>query len=54
MGLEGGETPGKAEGDVGSMQAICYAAVIANKVMHHQEGLENQVHPGNCGRLGLS
>ena len=29
MGLEGGEMPGRAEGDLGSMQAIRYAAVIA-------------------------
>ena len=33
MGLEGGEMPGRAEGDLGSMQAIRYAAVIANELM---------------------
>ena len=54
MGLEGGEMPGGAEGDLGSMQAICYAAVIANELMHRQEGLEDWVRPGGCGRLGLS
>ena len=54
MGLEGGEMPGRAEGDVGLMQAICYAAVITNGLMHHQKGLENWVCPGDCGRSGLS
>ena len=54
MGLEGGEMPGRAEGDLGSMQAICYAAVIANELMCHQEGLEDRVRPGDCGRLGSS
>ena len=54
MGLEGGEMPGRAEGDLGLMQAICYAAVIANELMCHQEGLEDWVHPGDCGRLGSS
>ena len=29
MGLEGGEMPGRTEGDLGSMQAIRYAAVVA-------------------------
>ena len=42
MGLEGGEMPGRAEGDLGSMQAICYAAVIANELMRRQEGLEDR------------
>ena len=54
MGLEGEEMPGRAEGDLGSMQAICYAAVIANEVMHCQEGLENQVHPGGRRISGSS
>ena len=54
MGLKGGEMPGRAEGDLGSMQAIRYAAVIANELMHRQEGLEDRVHPGGRGRLGLS
>ena len=54
MGLEGGEMPGRAEGDLGSMQAICYAAVIANELMCRQEGLEDRVHPGDCGRSGSS
>ena len=54
MGLEGGEMPGRAEGDLGSMQAICYATVIANALMCHQEGLEDRVHPGGCERSGLS
>ena len=54
MGLEGGEMPGRAEGDLGSMQAIRYAAVIANEFMRCQEGLEDQVHPGDRGRLGSS
>ena len=44
MGLEGGEVPGRVEEDVGSMQAICYAAVITNELMCFQEGLWNQVH----------
>ena len=35
------------------MQAIRYAAVIANELMCCQEGLENQVHPGDCKRLGV-
>ena len=52
MGLEGGEMPGRAEGDLGSMQAIRYAAVIANELMCHQEGLEDRVDPGDHGRLG--
>ena len=50
MGLEGGEMPGRAEGDLGLMQAIRYAAVIANELMCRQEGLEDQVRPGDCGR----
>ena len=54
MGLEGGEMPGRAEGDLGLMQAIRYAAVIANELMRHQEGLEDRVCPGGHGRLGLS
>ena len=54
MGLEGGEMPGRAEGDLGSMQVICYAAVIANELMCRQEGLEGQVHPGDRGRSGSS
>ena len=54
MGLKGGEMPGRAEGDVSLMQGIHYAAVIVNELMHCQEGLENQVHPGDHGRLGLS
>ena len=54
MGLEGGEMPGRAEGDLGLMQAIRYAAVIANELMHRQEGLEDRVHPGDCGRSGSS
>ena len=54
MGLEGGEMPGRAEGNLGSMQAICYAAVIANELMRCQEELEDRVRPGDCGRLGLS
>ena len=54
MGLKGGEMPGRAEGDLGSMQAIRYAAVIVNELMCHQEGLEDRVRPGDCGRLGLS
>ena len=54
MGLEGGEMPGRAEGDLGSRQAIRYAAVIANELMHHQEGLEGQVCPGDCERSGSS
>ena len=54
MGLEGGEMPGRAKGDLGSMQAIRYAAVIANELMHRQEGLEDWVRPGDRGRSGLS
>ena len=54
MGLEGGEMPGRAGGDLGSMQAICYAAVIANELMRCQEGLEDWECPGDCRRLGLS
>ena len=54
MGLEGGEMPGRAEGDLGSMQAIRYAAVVANEVMRRQEGLEDRVRPGGCGRSGSS
>ena len=54
MGLEGGEMPGRAEGDLGSMQAIHYAAVITNELMLHQEGLEGWVRPGDCERSGLS
>ena len=53
MGLEGGEMPGRAEGDLGSRQAIRYAAVIANELMRCQEGLEGQVRPGDCERSGL-
>ena len=52
MGLEGGEMPGRAEGDLGSMQAIRYAAVIANELMRRQEGLEDWVHPGDRRRSG--
>ena len=54
MGLEGGEMPGRAEGDLGSMQAIRYAAVIASELMRRQEGLEDRVRPGDRGRSGLS
>ena len=54
MGLEGGEMPGRAEGDLGLMQAICYAAVIANELMRCQEGLEDRVCPGGRGRSGSS
>ena len=54
MGLKGGEMPGRAEGDPGSMQAIRYAAVITNELMRCQEGLEDQVHPGDRKRLGSS
>ena len=54
MGLEGGEMPGRAEGDLGSMQAIHYAAVIANELICHQEGLEDRVRPGDHGRSGSS
>ena len=54
MDLKGGEMPGRAEGDLGSMQAIHYAAVIVNELMCRQEGLEDWVHPGDCERLGLS
>ena len=54
MGLEGGEMPGRAEGDLGSMQAIRYAVVIANELMRRQEGLEDRVRPGDCRRLGSS
>ena len=54
MGLEGGEMPGRAEGDLGSMQAIHYAAVIANELMRCQEGLEDRVRPGDCERSGSS
>ena len=54
MGLEGGEMPGRAEGDLGSMQAIRYAAVIANELMRRQEELEGQVRPGDHRRLGSS
>ena len=54
MGLEGGEMPGRAEGDLGSMQAIRYAAVIASELMCRQEGLEDRVRPGDCGRSGSS
>ena len=53
MGLKGGEMPGRAEGDLGLMQAICYAAVIANELMRCQGGLEDRVCPGDHGRLGL-
>ena len=49
MGLKGGEMPGRAEGDRGLMQAIRYAAVVANEVMRCQEGLENRVRPGASG-----
>ena len=54
MGLKGGEMPGRAEGDLGSMQAIRYAAVIVSELMHRQEGLEDRVRPGDHGRSGLS
>ena len=54
MGLEGGEMPGRAEGDLGLMQAIRYAAVITNELMRRQEGLEDWVRPGGRGRSGLS
>ena len=54
MGLEGGEMPGRAEGDLGSMQAIRYAAVIVNELMRRQEGLEDQVRLGDRGRSGSS
>ena len=54
MGLEGGGMPGRVKGDVGLMQAICYAAVITNELMCRQEGLENQVHPGDHRRSGSS
>ena len=54
MGLEGGEMPGRAEGDLGSMQANRYAAVIANELMRRQEELEGRVHPGDRGRSGSS
>ena len=54
MGLEGGEMPGRAEGDLGSMQAIRYAAVIVNELMRCQEGLEDRVCPGGRGRPGSS
>ena len=54
MGLKGGEMPGRAEGDLGSMQAVCYAAVIANELMRCQEGLEDWVCPGDRGRSGSS
>ena len=54
MGLEGGGMPGRAEGDLGLMQAICYAAVVVNELMHRQEGLEDRVCPGDHGRLGSS
>jgi hypothetical protein len=54
MGLEGGEMPGRAEGDLGLMQAIRYAAVIASELMRRQEGLEDWVRPGDRGRSGLS
>ena len=54
MGLEGGEMPGRAEGDLGLMQAIHYVAVIVNELMCRQEGLEDQVRPGGCRRSGLS
>ena len=39
--------PGRAEGDVSSMQAIHYAAVIVDELMCHQEGSENWVHQQN-------
>ena len=54
MGLKGGEMPGRAEVDLGLMQAICYAAVIANELMRRQEGLEDWVCPGDCKRSGSS
>ena len=54
MGLKGGELPGRAEGDLGLMQAIRYAAVIASELMHRQEGLEDWVRPGDRRRSGLS
>ena len=54
MRLKGGEMPGRAEGDLGSMQAICYAAVIVNELMRRQEGLEDRVRPGDRGRSGSS
>ena len=54
MGLEGGEMPGRAEGDLGLMQAIHYAAVIANELMRLQEGLEDWVCPGDHRRSGWS
>ena len=54
MGLEGGEMPGRAEGDLGLMQAIHYAAVIVNELMRCQEGLEDRVRPGDHRRSGLS
>ena len=43
MGLEAGEMPGSAGRSVGSMQAVRYAAVIANQLMRRQEGLEHRV-----------
>ena len=54
MGLKGGEMPGRAEGDLGLMQAIHYAAVIANELMRCQERLENRVRPRDRERSGSS
>lgn len=43
MGLEEGEVPGQEEVNTSSLQAIRYAAVIANELMRRQEGVENRV-----------
>lgn len=43
MGIEEGEVPGQEEVNTSSLQAIRYAAVIANELMKRQEGVENRV-----------
>ena len=43
MGLEVREIPDWEEGEMTPMHSIRYAAVIANDLMRHQEGLEDRV-----------
>ena len=43
MGLEAREIPDWEEGEMTPMHSIRYAAVIANDLMRHQEGLEDRV-----------
>ena len=53
-GSRGWRDARESRGDLGLMQAIRYAAVIANELMRCQEGLEDRVCPGDRGRSGSS